>query len=151
MCKKFTHISIGSLWYGSKFLGKRCGSPYINTSLAEEDGTINTSTYILYSGKVQYYFQHSFTTSSHETVSVTFAVVQWYNATSTNNKSYLRPLIEFSSSNLMPGGPTLFTPIQRIASLIAVGMNHSLKPSNPLENVGIPLLMPYTLSNYIMN
>ena len=139
VCKKFSFVDFGPERFRSKSHKKNSNS-FILASWANSDGTINSGSYILYPGRIRHFLYHTFATvNPPESFGITLAVVEWYNSTSRSNKFYLPPLVEFSTDRSIPGGPATFLPIQRIAHLLAVNVNHSISPSNTSEKVGIPL------------
>ena len=137
-------IRIGSEHFGSRCRSKKVSSCYIMASWANTDGTININSHVLRPGAIRHFLYHTVVVGNPpQTIDLTFAVVQWFNSTSRENRYFLPPTIEFSET--MSGtmsGPATCLPVQRIAYSLAVGVNHM--PGQPnignTAKVGIPLV-----------
>ena len=138
LCFKFKSIKIASQVFGS--FSQYPDRSFILASWANEDGTINVTSYNLRAGQIQHFLKHSFRLKDMSTkVEKIFAVVSWFKEVSTIETEFpfKRPLINIRKINTIPPGPATFMPVERIFCNIATAKNF-IRPASHSE-VGIPL------------
>lgn len=113
--QKFGTLKIFYQQFGSAFEYRSKRSTGILASWAKADGTISKDVLEQVFGLVEFYFLHSIKSGEEFTKHV-FACVTWYRAANNSMFNDLNPLVVASRTEVYPGGPSRFLPVQRISA-----------------------------------
>ena len=116
--QKYGTVSIYQTQFGSKIAHRSKRSTGILASWPNNDGTINKESTEKNFGTVDFYFSHSMFVNGVCKKNI-FACVTWYSYTTSGPFVNLNPLRVTSKTQVIPGGPSRFLPIQRIATKCA--------------------------------
>lgn len=113
--QKFGTLKFFYQQFGSAFEYRSKRSTGILASWAKADGTISKDVLEQVFGLVEFYFLHSIKSGEEFTKHV-FACVTWYRAANNSMFNDLNPLVVASRTEVYPGGPSRFLPVQRISA-----------------------------------
>jgi hypothetical protein len=113
---KFGSIVIGSVCYGSRMEPRRIRSGYILASWPDGNGHVNTETFALSAGTINFFFSHSIKVGEQYHTHY-FACVQWYKLAESSS-NYGNP-IKVWKLEFQDAGSSAFIPVQRIHSRFA--------------------------------
>ena len=113
--QKFGTLKIFNQQFGSALEYRSKRSTGILAAWARADGTISEDVLEQAFGLVEFYFLHSIKSGEEFTKHV-FACVTWYGAATNSMYNDLNPLVVASKTDVYPGGPSRFLPVQRISA-----------------------------------